>query len=307
MQIAKSDLKGVETRMQEFGLPVGLIRKETAFALQTINSNAKLLECDKKTILAAIVQAANIGLSLNPAANECALIPRRTRNGFECTLMPMYQGICNLAYKSGNVAQINTVEVCEKDCIKLKPYDTENPVEHSHGFGDRGKPVGYYTLITYKDGSKQLESMDIEEVQKIRNSSDGYQAAKKYNRSEDHPWEKWFSEMARKSCLKRALKYANKAGADEKLIKAIEADNSDYRISIKKQGFIEGLIRNSTFDDDHKAMLEDSLPYMGDDEANQLIDNLQAHQLADHPGWNDRVNKTTVGKQVKAAVENDRT
>jgi phage RecT family recombinase len=306
MKLAKKDMSNVEQRLKSFGLKTEVIERETAFALQTINGSKKLLECDKTSILSAIVQSANIGLSLNPAKQEAALIPRKTQGGYECSLMPMYRGIANLAYSAGNIAQISTIEVCEKDEIRFTPYDNENPVQHSYGFGDRGKPVGYYTLITYSDGRKQVESMTLDEVLKIRNGSDGYSYAKKYNRHEDHPWHKWFSEMARKTCLKRALKHANTVGADDKLSEVISIDNADYKPSINKIGYIERLINNSTFDDEYKAALEEELAFCNSQRADEMIQELSTHQLPNHPAYSDDGRKKTIGEQVKAQVENEK-
>lgn len=307
MQLTKKELKPIEEKISAFGLSREVIEKETAFALQTINSNDKLLQCKKHTILAAIVQAANIGLSLNPAKQEAALIPRKTQGGYECSLMPMYRGIANLAYTAGNITQISTIEVCKNDEIRFTPYDNQNPVQHAYGFGDRGDAVGYYTLITYKDGNKQVESMTIDEVLKIREGSDGYRYAKKYGRGEQHPWGKWFSEMARKTCLKRALKYANKVGADDKLAQVIELDNQDYKPSQAKLSYIERLISSSTFDDEYKFMLEEGLPDISVEEADQMITNLQAHQIPGHPGWDERMNKTNLNKAANESAARENT
>jgi len=300
------DFQVVETKLSAFGIPAEVIKKETAFALQTINNNSKLLQCSKQSILSAIVQAANIGLSLNPAKQECALIPRRTQTGFVCNPMPQYQGLANLACKKGNITQIDTVIVHGKDDIVFNRHDNKEPVKHSHGFSDRGEIVGCYTLFTYKNGDKQVEPMEIEEAFKIREMSDGYQYAKKYGKEKEHPWVIWFSEMFRKACLKRGLKHANTSGADEKLWEAIRIDNADYKPSVNKVGFVERLIDSSTFDDEYKASLENELAFCNDQRANEMIEELQTHQLPAHPGWNEKDGrKKTIGEHVKNQLDNE--
>lgn len=296
--LTNKDIKPVESKMAQFGLDPQTVKKEAAFALAVINSSEALKKCSQESVLRSIVNAANIGLSLNPEAQECALIARRG----ECTLMPMYQGLANLAYKSGNVSSISTVEVRENDKYEFTPAEP-TPVKHSFGFGERGKPVGYYTLIRYSDGSYQLETMSLEEVIKIRDKSDGYNYAKSKGREKNHPWFMWFSEMARKACLKRALKYVNTANV-EQLQKAVSIDNSDYGAPQWKKDKALYLLQTTTYDDEQKASIEQGLKFLSSGDADELLAKLEMNQLPNHPGYNDRTGKKQIGKQVEAQVQN---
>jgi phage RecT family recombinase len=284
--------------IQQFGVDPAIIQKEITFALNIVNSNNKLKQCSQDTILASIIQAANLGLTLNPESGECALIPR----GNQCSLMPMYQGIANIAYRNGNIVQLITKPVHEKDNFEIREHDNENPITHTRGFGDRGDIIGFYTIIVFKDGRKQAESMDIVEVHKVREMSDGYQYANR-NGKDNHPWIKWFSEMGRKACLKRALKYVNTNSSTE-LARVIELDNSDYKATDGQIQMIERLLPTATISHLEKGQIEDSLLMYGRTEAGDIIEKLEANQLPNHPGWNDRVNMTTVGKQVAEQVQN---
>lgn len=302
-QLSRKTLKPVEKKMVGLGLGQKQIEKEVSFALLRINQSKNLRQCTANSVMSSVIYAANLGFTLNPEAQECALIARKNRNGqYECTLMPMYQGIANLAFKSGNISQLITQEVREKDNFSLTPNNVSDPVSHSYGFGDRGKPIGYYTLIVFENGSKQVESMDIETVLKIRDMSDGWLYAKKYGKEKNHPWFKWFGEMARKACLKRALKYVNKNQSTEKLLAAIELDNNEYKIQNWQIHKIEDLLRTSTFDDEYKARIEGDLHDLSAVEARKTIESLELHQIPDHPGYNDRVNQTQLDKQIASSV-----
>lgn len=278
--------------IKQFGIKPENIQKEIAFALNIVNQNSKLKSCSQDSILSSIIQAANLGLTLNPESGECALIPR----GGRCTLMPMYQGIANIAYRNGNIVQLITKPVHKNDNFEIRETDIENPVTHTRGFGDRGEIVGFYTIIVFRDGRKQGETMSMEDVQKVREMSSSA------NRG---PWVQWFSEMGRKACLKRALKYVN-TNRDETLTRVIDLDNDEYRATDGQKRKIEILLTTSTLDDEQKFLIEDSLENMGVVEAGKKIQELEMNQLPNHPGWNDRTGKKQIGEQVMEQVQNQK-
>jgi len=294
-----SDFKDIAPRVKSWGIPKSKIDREVSFALGIINKSARLLECDLGSIKRSIAQALNIGLSLNPEAQECALIPKRGA----CTLMPMYQGLAALAFRHSNITQIIPGVVYENDNYEFTPTDVDNPVSHTYSFGNRGKPVGFYVQFVYESGGKEVHTLSVQEALEIRDMSDGWSYAVKRGTQKEHPWYKWFNEMGKKSCFKRAYKYANKSNND-KLAAAIELDNDDFKIQDWQRKRIEYLLPTSTYDDEQKAAFEDSLFTASFNEANNYIGQLEAHQLPNHPGYNDRVNKSTIGKQVAESVKN---
>ncbi len=297
-QLTKTTLQPVLSRMKELGLDPLRIEKEATFALQIVNRTPKLLGCAPSTILSSILSAVNIGLTLNPEAQECALIPRKG----VCTLMPMYQGLANLSYRSGKVVQIITSEVRENDTYQINKADPTNPITHTYGFGDRGKIIGFYALFILKDGGRQVETMDVEEVLKIRELSDGYKYA---NDKAKHPWEKWFSQMGQKCVLKRALKRIDTT-ENEGLATAIAIDNQDYGAADWQKNKILWLVGTSSLDDEAKAVIERDVFGYTYEEAQEKIAELDMNQLPNHPGWNDQTTKTTIGKQVAEQVQNQR-
>ena len=66
--------------------------------------------------------------------------------------------------------------------------------------GERGAPVWFYGMFKTKDGGYGFEVMSVEEVR---------EHAKRYSKAFDSgPWQTNFEEMAKKTVLKKALKYA---------------------------------------------------------------------------------------------------
>jgi recombination protein RecT len=65
-----------------------------------------------------------------------------------------------------------------------------------------------------KDGASQYEVMTKAEIEEVRQSSKS---------ANNGPWQTWWSEMAKKSVLKRLVKYLPMSAA---LAKAVTADNA---------------------------------------------------------------------------------
>jgi recombination protein RecT len=79
----------------------------------------------------------------------------------------------------------------------LEPKLTHKPADH-----DRGEPIKVYAVFKTKSGGFGFEVMSMDDV---RRHAAKY--SKAYN-SNFSPWKTNFEEMAKKSCLKRILKYA---------------------------------------------------------------------------------------------------
>jgi len=95
-------------KMQEAGLDIVKIKREISFALQLLNKNQRLQECSANSKMAAIVNIANIGLTLNPAAKEAYLLPRwsSVTKENECCLEPSYIGLVKLLTDAGSIKNI---------------------------------------------------------------------------------------------------------------------------------------------------------------------------------------------------------
>jgi recombination protein RecT len=112
--------------------------------------------------------------------------------------MPMIAGILKKIRQSGQVAYVSAQVVHEKDHFIWK-LGFEEDVEHAPPALDqpRGKPIGAYATAVLKDGSRLLEVMSFEEIEKVR----GVSRAKGSG-----PWVTWWGEMARKTVMRRLSK-----------------------------------------------------------------------------------------------------
>lgn len=268
-------------RMLAAGLPPERVQRELSFAVQSINQSKYLQQCDVMSVMMAVVNCANIGLTLNPASKEAYLIPRNGRAVFDAS----YVGLTKLIVQSGLVRSIVANVVYEPDTFELNVADNRNPVKHSP-FLKPGRTeterIGYYAIATLIDGSRQPEWMDMQQINAVRDCSDSYKAFKKGSIKENHcPWILHADEMGRKTVVKRIYKYLPRTGDGhvlEKIDKVIQIDDQDYGITMKQHGFIESLLMGSSlpFEETQKIYQE-----MGDythSQASDCIARLKAHQ-----------------------------
>lgn len=79
-------------------------------------------------------------------------------------------------------------------------FGLEPTLKHVPAASDRGDPVYVYAVFKTKDGGYGFEVMSIDELRAF---------AQKYSKAYNNgPWQTNFEEMAKKTVLKRVLKYA---------------------------------------------------------------------------------------------------
>jgi len=190
-------------------------KREQQFALQICNSNTYLQqERFLGSLCNAVRNVALCGITLNPVMKLAYLVPRDKAICLDIS----YMGLIKIATDSGSVTKVSCQAVYEKDVFEVS-YGTQDAVIHKPlVFGDRGNPIGVYCIATLHDGSVQIETMSIKEINEIRGRSSSY---KKGNSS---PWRTDYLEMARKTCVKRASKYWNKS---ERLANAVQIDHDN--------------------------------------------------------------------------------
>lgn len=85
-------------------------------ALTALRTTPKLMECDKWSFAASILQSAQLGLEVNTPLGHAYLIPRKG----QCTLQLGYQGMIELARRSGQVSSIYAYTVHQGDDFRYE-------------------------------------------------------------------------------------------------------------------------------------------------------------------------------------------
>lgn len=175
--------------------------KECQFAIQLFQRNQKLAEtavANPTSAQNAIINVAAIGISLNPASKLAYLVPR---DGMVC-LDISYMGLLHIAQSAGVIKwgqcklvhasdQYETLGLDKAPAHKYAPFATPD---------ERGPVIGGYCTVKTADGDYLTEEMSYADIEEIRKVSKAGSSAK-------GPWVNFWSEMARKTIVKRAYKY----------------------------------------------------------------------------------------------------
>lgn len=172
----------------------------TRITLSALSCNPKLASCTPKSFLGAMMTAAQLGLEPNTPLGHAYLIPYKNHGVLECQFQLGYKGMIDLAYRSGNVKSIQAHVVHQNDVFEVEYGTNDHLVFKPLMSGDRGDPVSVWAMWQTKDGGYGFSVMSMEEIRAH---------ARRYSKSfSNGPWQTNFEEMAKKTVLKRALKYA---------------------------------------------------------------------------------------------------
>lgn len=171
----------------------------TRVALTTIRLNPKLLECNATSLIAAVMQAAQLGLEPG-ILGHCYIVPY----GKEATFVIGYRGMIDLARRSGNIESIYAHVVYANDYFRLR-YGLEEELVHipwhlreDQKFEDGGAIKGAYMVAKFKDGGHYFHYMPVAEIEKHRQRSKA---------ANNGPWVTDYEEMAKKTVVRSAWKW----------------------------------------------------------------------------------------------------
>lgn len=171
----------------------------TRITLSALSSNPKLQECTPPSFLGAMMTAAQLGVEPNTPLGQAYLIPYRNHGTMECQFQLGYKGLIDLAYRSGEVSIIQAHTVYENDTFEYE-LGLNPKLRHIPATTERGKPTHYYAMFKLKDGGYGFQVMSYQDV-----AAHAQKYSKSYGSS---PWQTNFDEMAKKTVLKKVLKYA---------------------------------------------------------------------------------------------------
>lgn len=167
----------------------------TRIAFSALSATPALNSVTPQSFLGAIMTSAQLGLEPNTPLGEAYVIPY----GGKATFQLGYKGLIALAYRSGNISTIQAHIVYENDEFEYF-FGIEPQLKHIPAMKDRGNPIYCYAMYKTKDGGFGFDVMSIDDIRSH---------ARKYSKSfNSGPWQSDFESMAKKTVLKRALKYA---------------------------------------------------------------------------------------------------
>lgn len=207
----------------------------TRIVLSAISVNPKLGSCTPASFLGAMMTSAQLGLEVNTPLGQAYVLPYSNKGTLEAQFQLGYKGLIDLAYRSGEVESIQAHVVYENDDFSCE-YGLEPKLVHKPADTNRGEAIKVYAVFKTKSGGFGFEVMSMEDVRKH---------AAKYSKaysSNFSPWKTSFEEMAKKTVLKRVLKYAPlksdfvRAAVQDEVIKK---DISDDMYAVNDETILE--------------------------------------------------------------------
>ena len=156
----------------------------------SMGKNKALEGCSPVSVLNCLLTSAKYGIL--PDGRNAHLIPY----GQECQLQFDYKGFVHILIRDGVAKKVYCETICANDKFTWKNGEIVN---HEISF-PRGEILGVYCDITLADDTHQYELMDRDEIDKIKACSRGLSSA-------SSPWNRFYSEMAKKSVFRRATKW----------------------------------------------------------------------------------------------------
>jgi len=203
----KLDSSFLSTEVQK-ALPSTLQSERFIRTLKSaIKNDQKLKECHPDSFRSAVMECAQLGLDPNPKLGKVSLIPRKNfkKNITEVSVEIGFKGFIELADRSNKGICHGVVK--ENDSFNFQ-LGTDQFLNHIPNLrGERGKTFAYWAVGIWGNNKKLIVIMSIDEVNSIRNNSDNYKSAIKFNTVEKSVWHKYPDEMGIKTVIKRLCKY----------------------------------------------------------------------------------------------------
>ena len=177
--------------------------KLVRLALVAIHRTPRLLECSQESLLLALMESAQTGLEPNTPSKHAYLIPRKNKKTgrLEAQFQTGYRGVIELMRRGGDVASAEARVVYARDFFEFEYGLNMKLVHRPFIDGDAGAVRLAYAIIHLKDHDALpiVDVMPKAKIDAVMESAPGHN---------DGPWATHYDEMARKTVLFRAAKYA---------------------------------------------------------------------------------------------------
>ncbi len=167
-------------------------------ALTEVRRNPDLLACDPASFMGSLVQAAQLGLDIGSGLGHAYLIPfQNNKTGKkDCQLIIGYRGLIDLVRRSGLVRRLSAHVVFAGDTFDYS-FGTDEFIKHvPSGETSFAKITHAYAIAEFKDGARQMEVMQRQEIDAIRDRG-----------RKNRVWDTDYGEMARKTVIRRICKF----------------------------------------------------------------------------------------------------
>jgi len=173
-----------------------------------LKENPALAACERRSILSSVIRCCQTGLEPNTPLGQAYLIPfkngqlsrQQDRDVYECHLLFGYQGLIDLAYRSGQIASIEARLVSVDDEFHVE-YGTNSFIKHIPKPNWIPRPdeiQAAYAVVKTKNGGVMSEVVWGEALNGMY--EDGIR------KNPRGPWRDSFEGMAKKAPIRRVSK-----------------------------------------------------------------------------------------------------
>ena len=171
-----------------------------------------------------MMNSAQLGLEPNTPLGQAYLIPYKNHGTLEAQFQIGYKGLIDLAYRSGQVKTIYAEAVYENDEFEYE-LGLNPKLVHKPAIKDRGDVIYYYAVFKLTNGGEGFTVMSKDDIERHKNRFS------KAANAGFSPWSTNYDEMAKKTVIKKVLKYAplstdiqSQIAQDETIKRDISAD-----------------------------------------------------------------------------------
>jgi recombination protein RecT len=174
-------------------------------ALTALRTTPKLAQCTPESFLGCIIQAAQLGLEVNTPLGHAYLIPfeDRRNNRVLCQLIIGYQGMIDLARRSGFVKAVYAFAVYKGDEFSWT-LGLEPSIKHTPGDTDKtDKDLTHVYAVAKLEGGEPIFT--------VLKRSDVERYRKRSKASGSGPWTTDYEAMALKTAIRRLYRWLPKS------------------------------------------------------------------------------------------------
>lgn len=177
----------------------------TRAAISEIAKNEKLQQATPASVLGSIMLAAQLKLEIGPALGHFWLTPRQDHGQWICLPIIGYQGLIELAYRSGRVGKIETLLVRDGDFFEYGANSERGRFFDWRPADREGKRPWTDVVVTAQilGGGVVWETLPKEKVLARRPAG--------WDKGATSPWRTHEEEMARKTLVREVAPYLPKS------------------------------------------------------------------------------------------------
>lgn len=196
------------------GTPMIDPKKFARVAYTAVRKNPMLQEASLTSLMGALMACAQLGLEPSGPLGQAYLVPFREKGQVEVQLIIGYQGLIELAYRSGRVTSIVAHVVRSNDHFEWE-LGTNAHIVHRPAMTERGEVTGAYAIANIAGGGQVFDVMARSDID-----------ARRARAKTDKIWTSDFEAMARKTAVRQLFKWLPASVEDHP---ALGADGGVFR------------------------------------------------------------------------------